>query len=241
MPAVPIKKSIGTDYPGLPRGRPEGEDAQAASGQPLPSDAGPVPAALGASQDLPHGGTGLRGAALGVGQADRARPKAGCRGALPCPRGGTGSSRATTSGSWAQEEDQLRQTTEAPRDLFRRSGDDSPAARRPSWTMFLPPLCFELARRGTIATEIGYSPGGTRASPRPPDACRHNDAIIMVDSHSGMEMFARSSATRSPAGVRPADTVIVSRSEVDALRTMVGRHHGSKERHDESLSRAMLP
>ena len=108
VPAVPIKKSIGTDYPGLPRGRPQGEDAQAVSGQPLQSDAGPVPAALGPSQDLPHGGAGLRGAALGLGQADRARPKAGCRGALPCPRGGTSSSRATTSGSWAQEEDQLR-------------------------------------------------------------------------------------------------------------------------------------
>ncbi len=107
VPAVPIKKSIGTDYLDLPRGRPEGEDAQAASGQPPPSDPGPVPAALGASQDLPHGVTGLRGAALGVGQADRARPKACCRSALPCPRGSTSSSRATTSGSWAQEEDQL--------------------------------------------------------------------------------------------------------------------------------------
>ena len=107
VPAVPIKKSIGTDFLICLEDGQQGEDAQAASGQPLQSDAGPVPAALGASQDLPHGGTGLRGAALGVGQADRPRPKAGCRGTLPCPRGGTSSSRATTSGSWAQEEDQL--------------------------------------------------------------------------------------------------------------------------------------
>ena len=120
VPAVPIKKSIGTDFLVCLEDGQQGEDAQAVSGQPLQPDAGPVPAALGPCQDLPHGGTGLRGAALGLGQADRPGPKAGCRGTLPCPRGSTSSSRATTSRSWAQEEDQLRRTKGV---RLRRSGE----------------------------------------------------------------------------------------------------------------------
>ena len=92
VPAVPIKKSIGTDFLVCL------EDGQKvkmlkrylASRYNLTPDA--VPAALGLGQELPHGGTGLRRAALGVGQADRARPKACCRSAVPCPRAGTSSS-----------------------------------------------------------------------------------------------------------------------------------------------------
>ena len=91
VPAVPIKKSIGTDFLVCLE---DGQKVKTlkrhlASRYNLTPDQ--YRQRWGLPQDLPHGGAGLRGAALGVGQADRARPEACCRGALPCPRAGTSS------------------------------------------------------------------------------------------------------------------------------------------------------
>ena len=85
VPAVPIKKSIGTDYLiCLEDGR-KVKPLNRYLASSLQPDAGPVSATLGAGQDLPHGRAGLQGAALGLGQADRPRPQASRRGTLPCP------------------------------------------------------------------------------------------------------------------------------------------------------------
>ena len=92
VPAVPVKKSIGTDFLVCLE---DGKKVKTlkrhlASHHQLTPDR--VPAALGLGHGLPDGGAGLRRAALGDGQAVRAGPEARGRGAAAtCPRAGPGS------------------------------------------------------------------------------------------------------------------------------------------------------
>ena len=91
VPAVPIKKSIGTDFLVCLE---DGKKVKTlkrylASRYNLTPDQ--YRQRWGLPRGLPHGGAGLRRAALGDGQADRARPEACCRSATACPRAGTGS------------------------------------------------------------------------------------------------------------------------------------------------------
>ena len=59
----------------LPGGRQEAEDAEAPPAHDLQHDAGRIPGAVGAAGRLSDGGAELRGAALGLRQADRPRAK----------------------------------------------------------------------------------------------------------------------------------------------------------------------
>jgi predicted transcriptional regulator len=102
VPAVPIKKSIGTDYLICLE---DGQKVKALKRH-LVSRHHLTPDQYRQRWGLAKT-YGLCGPALGLGQAARPGPK-GCRGTLPCPRADTSSSPGTPSGSWAQEEDQLR-------------------------------------------------------------------------------------------------------------------------------------
>ncbi len=70
-PAVLIKKSVTPDYLGLPGGRQEAQDAEAASRVRLQHDAGSVPRALGIVGGLSDGRAELRPAAQQPGEVDR--------------------------------------------------------------------------------------------------------------------------------------------------------------------------
>ena len=103
VPAVPVRKSVTPEYHGLPRGRQEDEDAQAASGDALRPDAGGVPAALGAANDYPMAAPAYAAMRSAMAKRSGARPQAGgndcCTGpavgfrASTCSRGGAASRR----------------------------------------------------------------------------------------------------------------------------------------------------
>ena len=77
VPAVPVRKSVTPEFIVCLEDGKKLKMLKRHLATQLQPDAGRVPAALGAAQRLPDGGTGLCGAALGSRQEHRARPQAG--------------------------------------------------------------------------------------------------------------------------------------------------------------------